>query len=325
MTNAITSSNGAARRSTSSARSIGRPSRRCRTPSGCCASPAASSAIAPSSRAAWRTNFWLAADEGKLSRDECPALIVDYIAPSIDTTMSAISNALYLFATHPEQWQLLKDEPELMANAINEVVRFEPPLRAFARSVGQADRDCRCHHSRGRPGTRDLRLGNRDEREWDEPAVFDIRRDAGRQIGFGQGAHACAGQGLARLETTALLHQAGRTRGPHRADRPADVGDQQHHPPPRAATAEVDSRLDGRNFAGVEAVRQVGADARVGVGEDLRRGGPAVAVHRGLITRAVRHQVSGICGGRGRGRQGGGADQEGKRRRVFPRIEPYSA
>jgi cytochrome P450 len=66
----------------------------------------------------------LAADEGKLRHDECPPLMVDYLAPSIDTTMSAISNALYLFATHPEQWQLLKDEPERMSNAINEVVRY---------------------------------------------------------------------------------------------------------------------------------------------------------------------------------------------------------
>ncbi len=46
---------------------------------------------------------------------------------------------------------------------------------------------------------------NRDEREWENPAVFDIRRDAGRHVGFGHGAHACAGQGLARLETTAML------------------------------------------------------------------------------------------------------------------------
>jgi cytochrome P450 len=79
----------------------------------------------------------IAADEGKLSHDECPPLMVDYLAPSIDTTMSAISNALYLFATQPEQWQLLKDEPARMPNAINEVVRYEPPLRAFARCVGQ--------------------------------------------------------------------------------------------------------------------------------------------------------------------------------------------
>ena len=46
---------------------------------------------------------------------------------------------------------------------------------------------------------------NRDELEWDAPDVFDIGRDANRQLGFGQGAHACAGQGLARLETTAML------------------------------------------------------------------------------------------------------------------------
>ena len=46
---------------------------------------------------------------------------------------------------------------------------------------------------------------NRDEREWENPEVFDIRRDAGRHVGFGHGAHACAGQGLARLETTAML------------------------------------------------------------------------------------------------------------------------
>lgn len=46
---------------------------------------------------------------------------------------------------------------------------------------------------------------NRDELEWDDPHTFDIRRDATRQLGFGQGTHACAGQGLARLETTAML------------------------------------------------------------------------------------------------------------------------
>jgi cytochrome P450 len=146
-----------------------------------------------------------AADQGKLSHAECPALMVDYLAPSIDTTMSAISNALYLFASHPEQWQLLKDEPTLMANAINEVIRYEPPLRAFARLVS---RQTEIGGVRIPSGARVLVMyasANRDEREWENPAVFDIRRDACRQIGFGQGAHACAGQSLARLETTAML------------------------------------------------------------------------------------------------------------------------
>jgi len=110
-----------------------------------------------------------------------------------------------LFASHPEQWQLLKDEPELMPNAINEVVRYEPPLRAFARCVAQ---QTEIGDVTIPPGARVLVMyasANRDEHEWDEPDVFDIRRDAGRQLGFGQGAHACAGQALARLETTAIL------------------------------------------------------------------------------------------------------------------------
>lgn len=147
-----------------------------------------------------------AADQGKLSHAECPPLIVDYLAPSIDTTMSAISNALYLFACHPEQWQLLKDERARMGNAINEVIRYEPPLRAFTRHVG---RQTEIADTAIPSGARVLVMyasANRDEREWEKPAVFDITRDAGRQLGFGQGAHACAGQSLARLEITAMLN-----------------------------------------------------------------------------------------------------------------------
>lgn len=146
-----------------------------------------------------------AADDGKLSHAECPKLMVDYIAPSLDTTISAISNAVYLLATHPEQWRLLKNDPALIPNAINEVIRYESPLRAFARQI-RADAEVD-----GTPiakGSRVLILyasANRDENEWDSPDSFDIRRDASRQIGFGNGTHACAGQGLARMETAAIL------------------------------------------------------------------------------------------------------------------------
>ncbi|HTY66132.1 MAG TPA: cytochrome P450 [Alphaproteobacteria bacterium] len=146
-----------------------------------------------------------AVDAGTVSREQCTALMIDYIAPSLDTTISAISNAVYLFASHPEQWQLLKDDPGLIPNAVNEIVRYESPLRAFARLA-------RCDtHIAGVPipaGSRVLVIyasANRDEREWNDPDTFDIRRDAGRHLGFGNGAHACAGQALARLETAAML------------------------------------------------------------------------------------------------------------------------
>jgi cytochrome P450 len=147
----------------------------------------------------------LAADEGKVSPAELAPLMIDYIAPSLDTTISAISNALHLFAIHPEQWQLLRDDPALIPNAINEILRYEPPLRAFARHV---HRDTEIAGTFVPAGARVLVVyasANRDEREWDQPDTFDIQRDATRQLGFGHGAHACAGQALARLETQAML------------------------------------------------------------------------------------------------------------------------
>ncbi len=147
----------------------------------------------------------IAADAGTLSHAECAPLMIDYLAPSLDTTISAISSALYLFATHPQQWQALKEDPSLINNAVNEVVRYEAPLRAFARHT-------RCDTEVAGveipAGARILVVyasANRDESEWDDPDTFDIRRDANRHLGFGQGAHACAGQGLARLETSAML------------------------------------------------------------------------------------------------------------------------
>ena len=146
-----------------------------------------------------------AADAGKLSHAECAPLMIDYIAPSLDTTISAISCALHLFATHPQQWQLLKDEPTLLPNAVNEVIRFESPLRAFARHARCETEVAGVRISEGARVLVIYASANRDEREWDNPETFDIRRDATRHLGFGQGAHACAGQSLARLETSAML------------------------------------------------------------------------------------------------------------------------
>ncbi|MGW4331103.1 cytochrome P450 [Nocardia sp. NPDC004573] len=146
-----------------------------------------------------------AADEGKIAHSECPAMMIDFLAPSLDTTISAISSALYLFAAHPHQWQLLRSDPTMIANAVNEVVRYESPLRAFSRKT---IRDVALAGVTIPEGARVVVMyssANRDPLEWDSPDTFDIRRDASRQLGFGHGTHGCAGQGLARLETQAIL------------------------------------------------------------------------------------------------------------------------
>lgn len=148
-----------------------------------------------------------AADAGEVPRAECPALMIDYLAPSLDTTISAISSALHLFATHPDQWQALREDPSLVANAVNEVVRLESPLRAFSR---KAVTDVELGGSLIPRDSRILVIyasANRDEREWDDPDSFDITRDVNRHLGFGYGTHGCAGQGLARLESQAILRE----------------------------------------------------------------------------------------------------------------------
>jgi cytochrome P450 len=147
----------------------------------------------------------LAADNGELTYADCASLMIDYIVPSLDTTISAIANAVHLLATHPEQFELLKSEPDLLPNAVNEIIRYSSPLRAFTR---KARHDIEIGGATVPGGARVLVIyasANRDELEWDDPDAFDIRNDAGRQLGFGNGAHACAGQGLARLETQAML------------------------------------------------------------------------------------------------------------------------
>ena len=147
----------------------------------------------------------LAADDGKVSPEVCAALMIDYIAPSLDTTISAISHALHLFATHPEQWQVLKQDPARIPNAINEILRYESPLRAFSREARERT-EIAGHLIPARARVLVIYASaNRDELEWDDPDSFNIKRDATRQLGFGHGAHACAGQGLARLETSAML------------------------------------------------------------------------------------------------------------------------
>lgn len=146
-----------------------------------------------------------AADAGTLARSEVPPLMVDYLAPSLDTTISAIASALYLFATHREQWQAIRADPGLIPNAVNEVVRIESPLRAFSRRVTS---DVEFGGTTLPKGARVLVLyasANRDALQWTDPDIFDVRRDAIGQLGFGHGTHGCAGQGLARLETQAIL------------------------------------------------------------------------------------------------------------------------
>jgi cytochrome P450 len=146
-----------------------------------------------------------AADRGEVELSQCPALLIDYFGPALETTISAIGSALALFAQNPKQWQMLRERPELVAAAFNEVVRLESPLRAFTRV---AARDAMIDGVPVPAGSRVavfFASANLDERKWDRPERFDITRDNADHLGLGYGIHGCAGQGLARLEFTHII------------------------------------------------------------------------------------------------------------------------
>jgi len=158
--------------------------------------------VKPSS---WAARLLDHVDQGTITAEQYPILLRDYLGPSLDTTIFATSSLISLFSKYPDQWDLLRSEPKLIRNAINEAIRLESPIRGFTRHL-TADREIEGVTLPA--GSRALLLfasANRDERKWVNPERFDIRRKVIDHLGFGFGIHSCAGVHLARLEIECLL------------------------------------------------------------------------------------------------------------------------
>ncbi|MEJ7648820.1 MAG: cytochrome P450 [Nakamurella sp.] len=146
-----------------------------------------------------------AVDDGRLSMLGAIKTISAYMTAGMDTTVNAISAMLRLFADSPEVWSTLKSEPTLAGPVFEEILRLETPVQGFFRvttkevTVGGVtipkDQRVLLHWA----------AANRDPGHYPDPARFDIRRNPLDHMAFGYGVHACAGQGLARMEAVTLL------------------------------------------------------------------------------------------------------------------------
>lgn len=155
----------------------------------------------------WAAALFAAADAGELPADKCPVMVQDYIAPSLDTTILGFGNIIWLFATHPEQWKKVRENPVLIRHAINEGLRLESPIQRFTRVTNE---DHRIGGVNIPAGARVMLLygsANRDERKFKNADVFDVNRKPSDHVAFGTGEHACAGMNLARLEIKLLLEE----------------------------------------------------------------------------------------------------------------------
>ena len=128
-----------------------------------------------------------------------------------DTTSFAMAGGVDALARSPEQFQRLRDEPDLVDNASHEVVRLTSPVRHFLR---HAQESVEVAGQRFEPGDRVLLsypAANRDPEMFDDPHRLHVgRSNANRQIGWGHGPHFCLGARLAQMEVAAVL--AGLTR-----------------------------------------------------------------------------------------------------------------
>ena len=153
----------------------------------------------------WANKLYIAADEGKVERSQCPGMMREYIGPALDTTIFGIGHLLRYLSLDRSQWDLLKSDRSLLPNAINEALRMDAPIRSFTRLVRE---DAKIGEVQLEANDRLIVLygsANRDERHYDDPDHFDITRKNRDQIAFGYGLHTCGGMHLARLEMTALL------------------------------------------------------------------------------------------------------------------------
>ena len=153
----------------------------------------------------WADGIYDAVARGEVSRQACPAMMVDYLGPSLDTTISAITTAVWLFAHNPDQWDMVRENPRLIPSAVNEVLRYDPPIQGFSRYVA---RDVDMDGVLLPAGSRAIMFygaANRDERKYPDPDRFDVLRRPGDHLGFGAGPHACVGMNLARMEMIALF------------------------------------------------------------------------------------------------------------------------
>ena len=154
----------------------------------------------------WAQKIWDAADRGEIEASRCGFMMNDYMGPALDTTIFATSFAIWLFARHPDQWQLIRENPALIPQAINEIVRLESPITQFSRYVTKDVEIGDVHLPQGSRAIVCYSSANRDERKWGDPTAFRILRDGtADHLGFGHGEHNCVGKNLARLEIRALL------------------------------------------------------------------------------------------------------------------------
>lgn len=146
------------------------------------------------------------ADAGDITEDEAGMLVRSLLTAGVDTTVTGIGNALWCLASNPDQYELLRSDPEGLAlPAFEETLRYTSPVQAFYRTAGVDTQVAGVHIEEGTKILCVLGAANMDPDRWETPETFDITRKVAGHLALGAGVHTCVGQNIARAEGQAVL------------------------------------------------------------------------------------------------------------------------
>ena len=153
----------------------------------------------------WIERILMMVDAKELDELTANLIIRDYINPSLDTTISAISHLIFLLSKNFSEWKKIQENHNLCRNAVNESIRLGSPIRSFSRTT---TKEVNVDNFLIPKNARVMMLfasANRDETVFQDPDKFDVNRELNSHLGFGHGIHTCVGMHLAQIEMIALL------------------------------------------------------------------------------------------------------------------------
>ncbi len=141
-----------------------------------------------------------ARDAAPLSDTEIIATCVHLLTAGHETTTNLLAKSVLALLANPDALDELRSDPTLLPAAVDELVRYDPPVQAVSRWV---HRDLQVDRHRVPAGSKVVALlgsANRDPARWSDPDRLDLHRPPGQHLGFGMGVHYCLGASLARAE-----------------------------------------------------------------------------------------------------------------------------
>jgi cytochrome P450 len=144
-------------------------------------------------------------DAGAVDDEELPVQLEQLVLAAHETTRTLLAGGMLELLLHREQWEKLCADPTVASTAVEEILRFTPPVPLLLR-IAQEELDVAgVQVPKGWMVMVQIEAANRDEGAFVEPDRFDIARTPNDHLTFGHGAHFCLGAPLARLEAHAFI------------------------------------------------------------------------------------------------------------------------